>query len=245
MANKLPLAKHLIRSVLVTGTNRGIGLELVRHFAKERRAGQDIKIISCSRTISPELEELLEDVYHFELELTRPADVASVAGVASNILEDRGLNVLINSAGILRMGQGVTGCSHEELKEVLDTNLIGVHSMTAAFHPLLKQAAPSAGVFNISAEIASIAGTNIANKTAYRISKAGLNMLTKITAAEFRRDKIMALAIHPGWVQTDLGGPKAPLTPEQCVQDLVECIENCGRKDSGKFVKKGLEEIPY
>lgn len=250
--------KFLPRSVLVTGANRGLGLEFVRYFVRNNQHSnvQPTKIISCSRKMNSDLEELLEDIHHIELDVTNESQVNDAASKVSKIVGDDGLSLLINNAAIMRHGKGISGCSVSEMKETLDTNLIGVHAMTRSLHPLLKKAAASqsdlpiscarAAVCNLSAELGSIKGTNRNYLyTAYKVSKAGLNMLTKCTAVDLIKDNIICFSVHPGWANTELGGPQAPLSAEAAVADMIEIMEACRKKHNGAFLRKGMNSIMF
>lgn len=252
------LQQFLPRSVLITGANRGLGLEFVKYFIRHNQQPgiQPTTIISCSRTMSSELEHLLEDVHHIDVDVTNEVHVKDAASKVSKIVGNDGLSLLINNAAIMRHGKGIAGCSVAEMQETLDTNLIGVHTVTQNFHPLLKQSAESqahlpisctrAAVCNLSAELGSIKGTNRNNLyTAYKVSKAGLNMLTKCTAVDFIKDNIICFSVHPGWAQTSLGGPQAPLSAETAVEDMIEIMKTCTKKQNGAFLRKGMNSIMF
>ena len=251
------LQKFFIKSVVVTGANRGIGLELVRYFAKQNKLDgvSKTKVISCSRRMSPELEELLEEVHHVELEVTDSKSLENAVSKVSTIVGDEGLNLLINNAAIMRHGKGSLGCTEAELTETLNVNVTGIHSVTRKFHPLLKMGAAfqkhiphscaRAAVLNISSELGSIQNTKNSFTTAYRVSKAAVNMLTKCASHDLVKDDIICLSVHPGWVRTDLGGPQAPLSAEESVADIVEMIEQFTKEHNGMFVRKGLVAEPY
>ena len=252
------LLPFLPRSVLVTGANRGLGLEFVKYFVKKNQlpGAQPTTVISCARKMSPELEELLEDIHHIDVDVTNEVQVNDAASKVSKIVGSDGLSLLINNAAIMRHGKGVSGCSVEEMKETLDTNLIGVHAMTRSFQPLLKQSAESqadlpvscsrAAICNLSAELGSIKGTNKNFLyTAYKVSKAGLNMYTKCSAVDLIKDNIICFSVHPGWAQTGLGGPQAPLSGEAAVEDMIEIMSNCTKKQNGAFLRKGMNSIMF
>eukprot|EP00116_Pleurobrachia_bachei_P001036 sb/3461298/ len=229
-------AETWMRSILVTGANRGIGLELVRHFARQK--DPSLNVISCSRRVSPELEELMSDggVHHVTFDVTNP-DTAPMIEAVAGIVGDNGLNVLVNNAAIMRHGTGAFGCSREEMMETLDVNVTAVHCITTAFHPLLKQGGDKmlGKVINISSELGSISNTHNSFTTAYRVSKAALNMLSRCTATDLIKDNVICLAVHPGWVRTDLGGPNAPLSVEDSCRDVVDIIERAGREHNGMY----------
>ena len=248
------------KSVLITGANRGIGLEFARYFVRMNKTSGDprnhTKVISCCRNMSSELEELLEDVNHIDLDVTNEVQVKEATHTVSKIVKNDGLNVLINNAAVMRHGKGIIGCSVDEMRESIEINLIGTYSMTKNFQPLLQQAAESqadlpisfarSGICNISAELGSIKGTNKNFLyTAYKVSKAGLNMLTKCTAVDVIKDNIICISVHPGWAKTTLGGPNAPLSASESVCDMIEIMSSCSKKHNGQFLRKGMNTIMY
>lgn len=253
----LALGKHAIKSILVTGSNRGIGLELVKYLVEQNEKTSDSKlqIISCCRQSSPELEAIKDKVHIVQLEVTDTGSVDNAVKRASEIVGDNGLNVLINNAAIMKHGKGVLGCSENEFIETLSVNVIGAHSVTNRFYPLLKQSAlindkipvscARAAVVNISSELGSISNTRNSFTTAYRVSKAALNMLTKCASTEFIKDNVLCISVHPGWVRTDLGGQRAPLSTRESVEDIVNILNQCAEQHNGQYVRKGLVLEPY
>ena len=249
------LQQFPLKSVLVTGANRGIGLEMVKYFVSQRSQHNPMKIISCSRSRSEELKCLSESISHVELDVTNDDSLLKAMDDVSEIVGDAGLNLLINNAAVMYRGKGVLGCSEREMEETFRVNVLGPHSVTKRLYPLLKLASqnnshipPScarAAVINISSELGSIQGTKNSYTTAYRVSKAALNMITKCQASEFIQDGVLSLSVHPGWVRTDLGGPKAPLSVQESVEDIANILINCSQEHNGMFVRKNLVSEPY
>ena len=244
-----------LKSVLVTGSNRGIGLEMVKYFVKQRSEHEPIKIISCSRSLSKELKCLTGSISHVELDVTNEDSLLKAVHRVSEIVGDAGLNLLINNAAVMYRGEGVLGCSERDMEETFKVNVLGPHSVTKNLYPLLKLASrnnshipPScarAAVINISSELGSIQGTKNSYTTAYRVSKAALNMITKCQASEFIKDGVLSLSVHPGWVRTDMGGLNAPLSVQESVEDIAHILINCSQEHNGMFVRKNLIPEPY
>ena len=254
------LKEHTLESVLVTGCNKGIGLQFIKHFVMANLIDEsDTQIFACSRRTSPDLDQLLADknVHHVDLDISKPDQVKDAVLKVEKILNGKGLNLLINNAAIMSYNKpaGVEECSPEELTDVFSVNVSGTHSVTMAFYPLLKLSAlqrsdvpmccARGAVFNISSQLGSIENTEKAYAVSYKVSKAALNMLTKMTSLQSIEDGIICLAVHPGWVQTDLGGYHATLTPDESVSDLVYLIENAQEKHNGQFIRQNFVVDPY
>jgi NAD(P)-dependent dehydrogenase (short-subunit alcohol dehydrogenase family) len=190
------------RVALVTGANRGIGLEVCRQLAAEGFA-----VVLGSRDAAKgeaAAAVLGESVVALQLDV---ADDESVGTAAAAVDERFGrLDVLVNNAAILYdTSNHAIDVDLDEVRRGYETNLLGPWRMTQAFLPLLRRG-ESARIVNVSSESGSLAsmggGTPI-----YSTSKAALNALTRILAAELRPDGILVNAICPGWTATDMGGP--------------------------------------
>jgi NAD(P)-dependent dehydrogenase (short-subunit alcohol dehydrogenase family) len=182
---------------LVTGANRGIGLEVCRQLAQRGYvvvlgARDAAKGERAARQLGGNIRPAQLDV----------ADPESVRAAAASL--DR-LDVLVNNAAILYdTWQRGVDADLDEVRDALDTNLLGAWRVTQAVLPLLR-ASPAGRIVNVSSGAGAI--TDMGGGTpAYRTSKAALNALTRILAAELRGDAILVNAVCPGWVATDMGG---------------------------------------
>ncbi|XP_050834817.1 uncharacterized protein LOC103816685 isoform X3 [Serinus canaria] len=212
----------LARSVLVTGSNRGIGLELVRQLAASPQPPQHI-FATCRDPEGPggkALQELAaqhSSIKLVQLDTVNLSSIQSAMQTVGNHLKDRGLNLLINNAGI---SSHATLCSldSQEMLDVFATNVVGPLQVVKEFLPLLEQAAKGTGkeglscsraaVINISSKLGSIGlclRVPEAPMYPYRASKAAQNMVTRCLAVELQDKGILCMAIHPGWVKTDMG----------------------------------------
>jgi len=193
------------RIALVTGANRGIGLEVVRQLA-----GRGFLAILTAR--DPEkgeaaAERLRRDGLDVEVRPLDVVDGASVDALAARVAEDHGrLDVLVNNAAIhYDTWQRGVDADHAIVHEALETNLMGAWRTAQACLPLLRRS-DGARIVNVSNGAGSLAGMG-AGAPAYSVSKAALNALTRILAAELRGERILVNAVCPGWVATDMGGP--------------------------------------
>lgn len=193
------------RVALVTGANRGIGLELVRQLAA---AGDTVVLGSRDLAAGNRAAHAL--VGSGGSVLVRRIDVADQAtlGAVAAELADRfgHLDVLVNNAAIhYDTWQSATGADLDVVAEALDTNLLGAWRAVNAFVPLLR-ASGRGRIVNVSSEAGSLASMG-GGIPAYRASKAALMALTRMLAAELGPDGILVNAVCPGWVATDMGGP--------------------------------------
>ncbi len=185
---------------LVTGANRGIGLELVRQLARE---GFTAIMGSRDREKGEAAAEGLDDV---EVRALDVADAASVAELSRSLGRDFGrLDVLVNNAAIhYDTEESGVDADLDVVREALETNLIGAWRTTQACLPLLRSSAHGR-VVNVSSGAGSLAEMG-GGTPAYSVSKAALNAMTRILAAELRDDGVLVNSVCPGWVATDMGG---------------------------------------
>ncbi|NXY17916.1 DHB2 dehydrogenase, partial [Atrichornis clamosus] len=212
-----------VRSVLVTGANRGLGLGFVQHFLSMPKPPQwifagcrDPKGQRAQGTPNHHRDTDLPSVG--SAEVADPASIKAAAAKVGEHLGGSGLNLLINNAGIVKPNT-LDNETLEDMIEIYTTNTVGPLLMGQAFLPLLKKAAqgsPGSGLScskaamvnmsSIGGSIASSFGWDLMQVTSYRCSKAALNMLSKCQSLAYREHGILCVALHPGWVQTDLGG---------------------------------------
>ena len=255
------LEDFILESVLITGCNQGIGLQFVKHFIAANKISETkMQIFATSREMSSDLKNLLQfeqNVHHVNLDICKPDQVKEAVLKVSQILGGKGLNLLINNAATMSYNKpaGVEDCSPEELTDVFNVNVSGTHSVTMAFHPLLKLSASQrshlpmccakGAVLNLSSEVASIENTDRAYAVSYKVSKSALNMLTKIMALEFAKDGIICMAVHPCWMQKDSTGNAPVITVPESVTDMAYLIKNAKEENNGQFIRKDFSLHPY
>ncbi|XP_066493817.1 C-signal-like [Tiliqua scincoides] len=251
-------------SVLVTGSNRGIGLEIVRQLARKSNRPQWI-FATCRDPESPRAQELKkltakhQGLVIVPMDVSDPSSVKAAAAQVTEQLKGAGLNLLINNAGI-----GIPGVLEtvkpEHMTEVYQTNVVGPLMVSQEFLPLLKKASQEsnqkgmscskAAIVNISSimgTITNIIGWDFIQSVPYRCSKAALNMLTRCMSLRFAEDKILCIALHPGWVQTDMGtGVKSgPATVDGNVQEILSTLGQLSEKDTGTFVSWDRKPLAF
>jgi len=193
------------RVVVVTGANRGIGLEVVRQLAARGDcavlAARDLERGRAAADGLRAQEGLEVDVVR--LDVTEPD---SCSAAAEEVRDRRGrVDVLVNNAAIdYDLGARASTADLRVVAEAMDTNLLGAWRVALAFLPLLRTRS-SARIVNVSSEAGSL--TNMGGGTpAYSVSKTGLNALTRMLAAELRTEGVLVNSVCPGWVATDMGG---------------------------------------
>lgn len=218
---------------VVTGASRGIGLEFCRQLMKRGE-----RVIGVVRTPSPALAEL-----GVRTELADVTDAAQVEALGVR-LAGEAVEVLINNAGVSSKASRLADLSIEELGRVFGVNATSPLVVTRALMPSLR-AGKSRRVINISSQLGSITNNAGGSSYPYRASKAALNMLTVSLANELRPEGFTCVVMHPGWVQTDMGGPNATLTPTQAVGSMLGVMDRLGPDDSGRFLNYDGKALPW
>ncbi|XP_039359617.1 C-factor-like [Mauremys reevesii] len=259
------MAGFNVRSVLVTGANRGIGLELVKQFLEKSNPPEWV-FATCRDPEGERAQQLKNLVSRHPnlvivaLEATDPASIKAAAARVEEHLKGSGLNLLINNAGVLKLNT-LESETPENMSLVYATNVTGPLLVSQAFLPLLKKAAQGsnqkglscskAAIVNMSSEAGSIQNV-LAWPTCQiiscRCSKAALNMLTKCQSLGYEGDGILSIAVHPGWVQTDMGislSPEAPLTVDASVRGILNVLPTLSEKDNGAFVSWEGKVLPW
>ncbi len=231
-----------MRRILITGANRGIGLELVREYVQQ----QDTLIFATCRQPdrANDLQALAlahpDQVKILALNVTDRATIdAAVEQIAAQV---DGLELLYNNAGIYPDGvfpQGSRSSTFgfldaEAMLEVFQVNTVSPVIVTQAAANLLRKG-QQARVINLSSDAGSLAIHADGGNYSYPASKAALNMLTRCLAGDFRKDGVIVISLHPGWIRTDMGGERAPLALDEAVPSILRVIDGLTLADSGEF----------
>lgn len=211
-------------TVLVTGANRGIGLELARQYAA---AGWSVIGTARRPDAADDLREL--DVRMVQLDVTDQASVDRMADELSGVAID----VLINNAGILPDTGSIDDLDIDTYTQILNVNTIGPVRVTQALMPNLR-AGDMKKILNTSSGLGSIAGSS-GGYFGYRESKAALNMFTVTLARDLAADGFTCVVMNPGWVRTDMGGPGAPTSVKESASGIRSVISNITPDDTGTF----------
>jgi len=229
-------------TILITGANRGLGLEFTRQYLSEgyaviaaaRNTGAAHRLRQLERDSKGSLSLVEADV----------ADNASVRRAASNI-KTPAIDILINCAGVMGGdGQTIGSIDYHEWMRVLDVNVLGPMRMCEAF---LDRVARSDRrlIVTITSGMGSLADNTSGGYIAYRTSKAAVNMAMRTAAIDVKSRGISCVVLNPGWVKTDMGGPNAKLAPEQSVTAMRRVIAELGPNESGRFYNYDGREYPW
>ena len=221
-------------TVLITGANRGIGLALAQQYVD---AGWDVIATARKPAAADDLREL--KVRIVQLDVTDQASVDNMAEELSGVAID----VLINNAGILPDMDGIDEIDIATYTQVLEVNAIGPVRVTQALMPNLR-AGSMKKIMNTTSGLGSITANRSGNYYGYRESKAALNMFTVTLARELDRDGFTIIGMNPGWVRTDMGGPTAPVSPQQSAAGIRSVIAKVTPADTGTYWNfQGSQEI--
>jgi NAD(P)-dependent dehydrogenase (short-subunit alcohol dehydrogenase family) len=226
-----------VPNALITGSNRGIGLEFARSLAAD---GWHVHACCRYPDKAKALKEVEGDIVHHRLDVTDGLRVASLA----RSLVDEPLDLLINNAGIYGPRDGFGKTDADAFEEVLRVNSLAPLRMAERFAEHLANSERKLLV-NISSRLGSIACNESGGSYIYRASKAALNMVGKGLAADLAPRGITVVMFHPGWVKTDMGGQEADITPAESVAGMRAVLERVTPADSGRFFSYDGSEIPW
>jgi NAD(P)-dependent dehydrogenase (short-subunit alcohol dehydrogenase family) len=215
------MEKHPQQVALITGANKGLGLEIARQLGQ-----QGLTVVLGARAgkaaaPAAELRALGIDAHDVTLDVTSAQDIATLPTFFAT--QFGRLDVLVNNAGV-QLDQG-PDVSPDTLRQTYEANVIGPYAITQSLLPLLRQA-PAGRIVNQSSILGSLTAISQGQggswaTPGYTSSKAALNMLTVVLAQQLADTAIKVNAAHPGWVKTDLGGDNAPLSVAEGAQTAV------------------------
>lgn len=236
-------------NILITGANRGIGLEFVKQYAS--KATTKLLFATCrNESKASELKQIAagnSKVKVIELDIKHYDKYEKVVEDVSKQVGSDGLNLLVNNAGI-HIKADFHDAKREDMLEVYEVNVIAPFLFTRALTPLLQASAEKGHktfVANISSKVGSIADNTSGQMYAYRTSKAALNQVSKSISIQLKGDRIIVASIHPGWVQTDMGGPNAPITAETSVENMINTFDEITFEQAGLLLSYDGTVIPY
>ncbi|MEK9652027.1 MAG: SDR family oxidoreductase [Poseidonia sp.] len=221
---------------LVTGANRGLGFEITRQLL-----ARGYTVHATYRADEGDLSTLPQPGLHLHR-----MDVRDEAAIASTLEAiDTGLDLVVNNAGISDgRWKRVEDIDFQTVEDVLAVNAVAPVRVTQHCLPLLDRASGGTVVM-LSSLMASLDDCQSGKSYAYRASKTALNMFTVAMKNELAERNISLLLIHPGWVETDMGGPNAPVKPEESVEGILDRIEEQTVALSGRFVEYTGRPLPW
>jgi NAD(P)-dependent dehydrogenase (short-subunit alcohol dehydrogenase family) len=224
-------------TILITGAGRGLGLEYARQFAAE-----GWRVIGTVRDAAKgaALAKLGKSV---EVHLLDVADRKAIARLAAD-LKGTAIDVLVCNSGVYGPKDQPFGkTDYAAWEEVMRINVLAPMAVVEAFVPHVA-ASGRKTIVMMSSRMGSIAENN-GGAPIYRTSKTALNQVMKYLSVELAAKGITVVSVHPGWVQTDMGGPSAPLTPQVSIAGLRGVIKRLKPADSGKFISHEGAQIAW
>lgn len=219
-------------TIVITGANRGLGLELARVYAERG----DTVIAGCRRpNDATELRQVTEHVLPLDT-----GDESSIRGFVRAI-GDRPVDVLVNNAGTDARGlgsdpatRGVLDQSGDDFLAQMRVNALGPMLLSRALAPNLRASVGT--IVNVSSQVGSMeVGRRLGSDVGYAASKAALNMVTIKLASALRSEGVTAIMLHPGYLRTDMGGSGADLEPADAARQIAETIDGLTIDDTGTF----------
>jgi NAD(P)-dependent dehydrogenase (short-subunit alcohol dehydrogenase family) len=224
--------------VLVTGANRGIGLEFVRQYAAD---GWKVVATCRRKKKAGDLEQVNGDVTVHELEVTDPKSVAAFVAAVNGSPVD----VLVNNAGVyLDRGDELGELDYDRFTQSFEVNSVGPIRLSEALLPRVASSKRKLMVF-MSTQMASITDNSSGRAYAYRGSKAALNAAVRSMSIDLKPQGIACLLLHPGWVKTEMGGKNATLDVRDSVSGMRRVIEGFTLDRTGSFLRHNGETIPW
>ena len=214
-------------TIFITGAGRGIGYEMARQaIDKGWNVIGSVRTIEAQRELSLKLPQMA--VLNFDV-----TDHQALEKVANAFHSP--IDVLVNNAGVIGdMPQSTLEMDFDGFAKTLAINTLAPLKVAQVFLPLLKQG-NNPRLINISSKMGRME-FSASDRIAYRASKAALNKVTQGLATDLKEDGITCIAMHPGWVQSDMGGAQADITPQESAQGILKVIQSITLDDTGKFI---------
>jgi len=227
-----------MKTVVISGANRGIGLEFVKQYL-----ACGYQVAACCR--DPEKAESLQALACAQLQVL-PLDVTDARSIEQlpGLLSGRAISLFINNAGIYGERQSLDEIEEQQWLEVFRVNTIAPLLLTRALLPLMDRQAPGKLVY-LSSKMGSIADNSGGGIYIYRTSKTALNQVIKSLSIDLASEGLLVAALHPGWVQTDMGGPSADIDTLTSVTGMRALIKSLDASGSGGFYNYDGSIIPW
>lgn len=221
---------------LITGANRGIGLEMTQQLAA---CGHRV-IATCRNPMTA--DALSSTQGQVDLQTLDVTDESAVAALA-NLLNGQVIDVLVNNAGTMAERQSVDDMNYEQWMASFAVNAIAPWRIALAFASHLS-ASPRPRLITLTSQMGSIARAGC-DRVAYRSSKAAANMAMRTLALEWQARGITVCMLHPGWVRTQMGGGDATLSTTESASAILQTIDAITPADTGRFLNYDGSEIPW
>ncbi len=229
-------------NILITGANRGIGLEMVKY-----AMAQGWRVFACCR--NPHNADSLFNVAklsngRISVHIADMMELATLQALSYELRNDP-IDILMNNAGIYGSDKNTFGAVDvDSWLQTFQVNSIAPLKMVEAFSEQLLMGERKL-VACMSSKMGSMADNGYGNSYIYRSSKAALNAVVKSLSIDLKDKGIISVALHPGWVKTEMGGPNAEITTRECVEQTFNNLASLTIKDSGRFIDIDGSDIPW
>lgn len=229
------------RCVFITGASRGIGLAFAEQYAEDGwRVFASCRDLSAASELS-QIAAHQPNVETLELDVTKAESLAALA----SRLRDTSIDVLINNAGVYGRKQlALAEVDPIEWQEVFAVNTIAPLLVSRALLPMLERGSEKL-IAMLSSKVGSLADNSSGGNYAYRTSKAALNQVVKNLSIELAPRGLKTVALHPGWVMTEMGGPNALISAEESVRGLRQVMASVSLEQSGCFFDYEGKPVPW
>lgn len=231
-----------MNTILITGANRGLGLEFCNQYAQE-----GWNVLACCRNPenSKALTQLVQQFSNISVLSLDVSDLTQIDALAKK-LNGTVIDVLLCNAGVYgdEAGHGFGHLDYAQWQKNMTINVFAPVKLTEAFLPHLQRSALKK-VVAMSSLMGSMADNGSGGSILYRSSKAALNAAMKSIAIDNRHNEIAVLILHPGWVKTDMGGSNAPMEIPESVQKMRDTIANFSLTQSGAFLRYDGVTLPW
>lgn len=231
-----------MKTILITGANRGLGLEFCKQYACD-----GWQVLACCRvpetaTELAQLAQVHQNVSIFPLDVS---DLTQIDALAKQ-LDGVEIDVLLNNAGIYGdvAGRGFGNLDYPQWQHIMQINVFAPVRMTEVFLPHLQRGKLKT-VVAMSSLMGSMADNGSGGSILYRSSKAALNAAMKSISLDIRHKEIAVLILHPGWVKTDMGGINAPMESPESVEKMRNTIANFSLEQTGEFLRYDGTLLPW
>jgi NAD(P)-dependent dehydrogenase (short-subunit alcohol dehydrogenase family) len=229
-------------TILITGTNRGLGLEFVRQYAKD-----SWQVHACCREPDKarELRQLASQYKNISVHDLDVADHKEIEALGKT-LGDTPIDIVLNNAGVYagNSDESFGSLNYQAWNHAFRINTMAAAKMAEVFAEQVTHS-DNRLIAALSSLMGSMADNGSGGSYLYRSSKAALNAVMVSLARDLKTRRIGTLVLHPGWVKTDMGGPNAEITTEVSVRGMRKVMEQFTLKDSGRFIAYDGKELPW
>jgi NAD(P)-dependent dehydrogenase (short-subunit alcohol dehydrogenase family) len=229
-------------TVLITGANRGLGLEFCKQYAQD-----GWQVIACCREVSAAtaLAHLASDYPTISIYALDMSDFSQLEQLALK-LEGTPIDVLINNAGVYgdTAGHGFGHLDYQTWQQTMNVNVLSAVKMSEVFLSHLQRSSHKK-IVAISSLMGSMADNGSGGSIIYRSSKAALNAAMKSISIDIRAKEIAVLILHPGWVKTDMGGSNAPMEMTDSIKAMRKTIASFTLAQTGQFLRYDGKPLPW